>query len=96
MATIAAVESFDFFLDKFEGVSDDGEGDGETKKGLQGFKGPPQRSMFPANDAAGNLDNDDGIEPFRLLSETLKSVKSTLMLGRFPENRLSPRKRPVK
>lgn len=66
------------------------------KNDLHGRNGPPQRFTFPANDAAGNLDKEEGIEPFRLLTETLKSVKPTVMLGRFPENRLFPRKRPVK
>jgi hypothetical protein len=97
IATIAAFESFDFLLDKrLEGLINDGDGEGDTKNDLQGFNGPPQRSTFPVNDSAENLDNEDGIEPFRLLLETLKSTKPRLILGRFPEKPLLPRNKPVK
>lgn len=75
----------------------EGDGAGVGKKGLHGFNGPPHKSIFPAKALAGNFANVSGIEPLRLLFETLKSAKpSGLMLGRLPEKLLFCKKRPVK
>ena len=66
------MESFFDFL--WTGLDDgvlDGEGSGAGKNG-HGSNGPPHRSKFPVNDDELNLDSVEGIEPFRLLFETLK------------------------
>ncbi|RDX73623.1 hypothetical protein CR513_46747, partial [Mucuna pruriens] len=68
IATMAPVESFlDFLYARLGFKSDDGDGAGAGKKGLQAFNGGPQRSTFPANEASGNLDSVLGIEPLRRL-----------------------------
>lgn len=97
MEIMAAFESFlDFFFTGF-GSIEVGDGAREGKNGLQGGKGPPQRFMFPVNAVAGNFDRDAGIEPLRLLFETLNETRlSGLMLGRVPEKLLFSKKRPVK
>ncbi|RRT49832.1 hypothetical protein B296_00030300 [Ensete ventricosum] len=51
IAIFAAFDSF-FFDDPFTGFAA-GDGAGEGKNGLQGFRGPPHRSRFPAKDEAG-------------------------------------------
>lgn len=98
MPIMAPVESFlDFLRELVEGMGSDGDGAGEGKNGLQGGSGPPQSPRFPANEDSGYLDKVLGIEPLRLLLETLKSSKpSALMLGREPENLLFCKKSRVK
>lgn len=90
IATVAPVDSFlDFLRVGVGGLGSNGDGAGEGKNGLQGRSGPPQSPRFPVNEDAGNLRNVSGIEPLRLLLETLKSFNpSELMLGREPENLL--------
>lgn len=83
---MAAVESFFDFLCSI-GILGwiEGEGAGEGKNGEQDGNGPPQSWRFPAKEDAGNLDSVVGIEPFRRLFETLKSVNPNgLMLGIVP------------
>lgn len=85
---IAAFESFffeDFPIGLMEGFA--GAGDGVIEP--QGVNGLPQRWTFPAKDDSGNLSRAFGIDPLRLLLETLKFCKlEMLMLGRSPENPL--------
>lgn len=97
MATIAAVDSFlDFLWTGGAGGFSDGDGAGDGKNGLHGGKGPPQRSRFPLKEDAGNFDKVSGIDPLRLLFDTLKSTKPAEMLGRVPEKPLFSKNSPVK
>ena len=59
-------------------------------------KGGPQRSRFPVNEEAGKLAKLSGIEPLSILYETLKLTILFVMVGRFPENVLCSKKRPLK
>lgn len=94
---MAAVESFlDFLWGGLGGGWNAGEGAGEGKNGLHGGNGPPQRSMLPAKEEAGNFCRVAGIEPLRRLLETLNCTRGALMLGRVPVKALSSRNRPVK
>lgn len=98
MATIAPVDSFffDFFWNA-GGSSEDGDGAGEGKNELlQGGKGSPQRFMLPENADRGNVANDLGIEPFRLLFETFRATKlAGVVLGSWPEKALFSKNSPV-
>lgn len=99
MPTMAAVESLLDFLwtGATGGGGNDGDGAGDGKNGLHDGNGRPHRSKFPVNADWGNFDRVAGIEPLRLLFETLKSLRlSGLMLGRLPENLLFSKNRPVK
>ncbi|CAO2822768.1 unnamed protein product [Amaranthus hypochondriacus] len=65
-----------------EGTTAIGEGDGEGKKDeLHGGNGSPHSCKLPTKDVSGNFLRVSGIEPFKLLLATLKSVKSALILG---------------
>ncbi|WVZ69779.1 hypothetical protein U9M48_018513 [Paspalum notatum var. saurae] len=58
------------------------------KKG-QGGSGAPQSLWLPAKESAGKPESDLGMEPLRLLSETLKTPSpGMLMLGMGPERPL--------
>ena len=85
------MESFlDFLCDGGSaGEVSDGDGAGDGKNGLQDGNGLPQSCKFPEKEDAGNLARTGGIEPFRLLLETLKSVKfDGFKLGKLPAKRL--------
>lgn len=98
--TMAAMESFFAFFSR--GIRggfrvDVGEGAGEGKNGLHDGNGPPQRAKFPAKDEAENFARVAGMDPLRLLFDTLKLVKLLDgILGKEPENPLFSRKSPVK
>lgn len=95
--TIAAVESFFDFLWTGFPAGLPGDGDGDPKNGEQRVKGPPHRLRFPAKADSGNFDRLRGIEPFRLLFETLKSFSpSESMLGSVPEKLLFSKNKPVR
>lgn len=88
IATIAPFDNL-FLCDFLTGVSsDEGPGDGEGGKNvlLQGGRGEPQRSRFPAKAETGNPLRDLGIDPFSLLSDTLNCWREMLMLGSVPFN----------
>uniref|UniRef100_A0A0A9BEM1 Uncharacterized protein n=1 Tax=Arundo donax TaxID=35708 RepID=A0A0A9BEM1_ARUDO len=89
MPAIAAPESFRFLEEPGTGPPpglSPGAGDG-GKNGLpQGGSGSPQSWRLPAKESRGKCESVLGIEPLRLLSETLKTASpGMLMLGMLPE-----------
>uniref|UniRef100_A0A0A9ERG7 Uncharacterized protein n=1 Tax=Arundo donax TaxID=35708 RepID=A0A0A9ERG7_ARUDO len=98
MPAIAAPESFRFLEEPGTGPPPPGlrpgAGDG-GKNGLpQGGSGSPQSWRLPAKQSRGKRESVLGMEPLRLLSETLKTASpGMLMLGMLPERWLPSSRR---